>query len=163
MTISIPPIISVDDHVIEPPDLWERWLPSKFREAGPKVIRAPWQPIPSGRNTFSRAESGPETDFWVFGEFRRRSRSRVRLCWHASIRANSGTHRVLGDAARRLPGQGTPAGHGRESHRKIALLPVMDPLLRPSISRRHSERRGRRPLLGLCEGLQRLDDRRVGR
>jgi predicted TIM-barrel fold metal-dependent hydrolase len=69
MTVTIPPIISVDDHVIEPPDLWERWLPSKWRDLGPKVIRAPWQPIPSGRNTFSRAESGPETDFWVFGEF----------------------------------------------------------------------------------------------
>ena len=35
----IPWIISVDDHVIEPPHLWERWLPAKFRARGPRVVR----------------------------------------------------------------------------------------------------------------------------
>jgi predicted TIM-barrel fold metal-dependent hydrolase len=30
-------IISPDDHVIEPPDLWQNRLPSKFKEAGPRV------------------------------------------------------------------------------------------------------------------------------
>jgi predicted TIM-barrel fold metal-dependent hydrolase len=31
------PIISVDDHALEPADLFERRLPSKFREAGPHI------------------------------------------------------------------------------------------------------------------------------
>ena len=31
MTVTIPPIVSVDDHVIEPPHLWQRWLPAKWR------------------------------------------------------------------------------------------------------------------------------------
>jgi predicted TIM-barrel fold metal-dependent hydrolase len=35
----IPEIISVDDHVVEPPHTWERWLPAKYREKGPHVER----------------------------------------------------------------------------------------------------------------------------
>jgi predicted TIM-barrel fold metal-dependent hydrolase len=35
----IPRIISVDDHVVEPAHTWERWLPQKFRENGPKIER----------------------------------------------------------------------------------------------------------------------------
>ncbi|MEC7909466.1 MAG: amidohydrolase family protein [Actinomycetota bacterium] len=35
----IPMIISVDDHLVEPPHLWETWLPEKFKEKGPRVER----------------------------------------------------------------------------------------------------------------------------
>jgi predicted TIM-barrel fold metal-dependent hydrolase len=35
----IPRIISVDDHVLEPPDLWSARLPESLREAGPRVER----------------------------------------------------------------------------------------------------------------------------
>jgi len=35
----IPRIISVDDHVIEPPHVWQARLPAKFRENGPRVAR----------------------------------------------------------------------------------------------------------------------------
>ncbi|HUP76407.1 MAG TPA: amidohydrolase family protein [Acidimicrobiales bacterium] len=35
----VPPIISVDDHVVEPAHTWERWLPAKYREKGPHVER----------------------------------------------------------------------------------------------------------------------------
>jgi predicted TIM-barrel fold metal-dependent hydrolase len=35
----IPEIISVDDHVVEPAHLWERWLPAKYRDAGPHIER----------------------------------------------------------------------------------------------------------------------------
>ena len=27
----IPRIISVDDHIVEPPHLWQAWLPERFR------------------------------------------------------------------------------------------------------------------------------------
>ncbi len=37
--MEIPKIISVDDHVVEPADVWERWLPAKFKDRGPKVVR----------------------------------------------------------------------------------------------------------------------------
>jgi predicted TIM-barrel fold metal-dependent hydrolase len=35
----IPLIISVDDHVVEPPDLWSSRLPAKYRDVGPRVVR----------------------------------------------------------------------------------------------------------------------------
>ena len=40
-TVAIPKIISVDDHVVEPPHLWQTWLPSKHRERGPKIELLP--------------------------------------------------------------------------------------------------------------------------
>jgi predicted TIM-barrel fold metal-dependent hydrolase len=39
MTTEIPKLVSVDDHVVEPPHLWERWLPSDFRARGPRIVR----------------------------------------------------------------------------------------------------------------------------
>jgi predicted TIM-barrel fold metal-dependent hydrolase len=63
-TVEIPPIISVDDHVVEPPHLWSRWLPARHRDAGPKVVRAPYEMTASQQTVM--ATSGPETDFWVF-------------------------------------------------------------------------------------------------
>jgi len=35
----LPKLISVDDHVVEPPHVWETWLPAKFRDRGPKIVR----------------------------------------------------------------------------------------------------------------------------
>ena len=32
-------IISVDDHVIEHPNVWTDRLPAKFKEAGPNLVR----------------------------------------------------------------------------------------------------------------------------
>ena len=40
-TATIPSLISVDDHLIEPPHLWESRLPAKYRETGPRVRIAP--------------------------------------------------------------------------------------------------------------------------
>ena len=33
--MALPRIISVDDHVVEPPHVWQTWLPEKWRERGP--------------------------------------------------------------------------------------------------------------------------------
>jgi predicted TIM-barrel fold metal-dependent hydrolase len=35
----LPRIISVDDHVVEPPELWQERLPAKYRERGPRIER----------------------------------------------------------------------------------------------------------------------------
>jgi predicted TIM-barrel fold metal-dependent hydrolase len=37
--VEIPKLISVDDHVVEPRDVWTTWLPAKYRARGPKVVR----------------------------------------------------------------------------------------------------------------------------
>jgi hypothetical protein len=40
--VELPKIISVDDHVVEPPHVWQKWLPEKWRERGPKVETKKW-------------------------------------------------------------------------------------------------------------------------
>ena len=37
--MDIPLIISVDDHVVEPPDLWTERIPAKFKDRAPRVER----------------------------------------------------------------------------------------------------------------------------
>jgi len=67
MTIEIPPIISVDDHVVEPRDLWQRWLPARHRSAGPKVVRAHYEPGPWPVRISDRIDAElPMTDFWIY-------------------------------------------------------------------------------------------------
>jgi predicted TIM-barrel fold metal-dependent hydrolase len=45
----IPWIVSVDDHVVEPPDLWTSRLPAKYRDIGPHIEYMPMgQPILDG-------------------------------------------------------------------------------------------------------------------
>jgi len=66
----IPWIVSVDDHVIEPPHLWQRWLPAKHRERGPHVERdgctARWV---DGNQLFVKGGDGPQMDWWVYEDF----------------------------------------------------------------------------------------------
>jgi predicted TIM-barrel fold metal-dependent hydrolase len=74
----VPPMISVDDHIIEPPDLWVRWLPAKYREKGPRVVKGPYEMVGealprayrSGWSAFRVALEGPTTDWWVFEDLR---------------------------------------------------------------------------------------------
>jgi predicted TIM-barrel fold metal-dependent hydrolase len=55
----IPWIVSLDDHIVEPPDLWSSRLPAKYRDAGPHVVMAPsGQPVLDG-GTY-REEPGTE-------------------------------------------------------------------------------------------------------
>ncbi|MET0859954.1 MAG: amidohydrolase family protein, partial [Microbacterium sp.] len=52
-------VISVDDHVIEPPDLWTDRMPAKYRDVCPRVIRENVPASPGG------GESEP-IDVWVY-------------------------------------------------------------------------------------------------
>ena len=66
----IPKIISVDDHVVEPAHVWETWLPMKFRERGPKVVRRGVRGIQFAGAGVYREEfdddSPDKADTWVF-------------------------------------------------------------------------------------------------
>src|SRR5262249_58890068 len=33
------PMISSDSHIVEPPDLWEKWLEPEFRPYAPKLVK----------------------------------------------------------------------------------------------------------------------------
>jgi predicted TIM-barrel fold metal-dependent hydrolase len=70
--VDLPRIVSVDDHAVEPPDLWANRLPAQLRERGPRVVRLPYEEVARGSNALVRpAASGPRTDFWLYdGEAR---------------------------------------------------------------------------------------------
>ena len=66
----IPKIISVDDHVVEPAHLWQTWLPAKFKEAGPKVVRRGVRKINfAGAAAYKEEfdeDSPTKADTWVY-------------------------------------------------------------------------------------------------
>ena len=70
-----PRIISVDDHVVEPPDVWTDRLPSRYREVGPRVVRAPVGEISFVGGKFSprvgNPGDGPDADWWFYEDLRR--------------------------------------------------------------------------------------------
>ena len=41
MSGELPLIVSADDHVVEPAEVWTSRLPRKHVEQGPRVVRAP--------------------------------------------------------------------------------------------------------------------------
>jgi hypothetical protein len=65
-----PLIISVDDHILEPRDLWQRELPASLRERGPRVSREKAKIEFSGGNiSFERgADDGRWCDIWLFDD-----------------------------------------------------------------------------------------------
>jgi predicted TIM-barrel fold metal-dependent hydrolase len=65
----LPKIISVDDHVVEPPHLWETWLPAKFRDRGPKVERrgiGSMRHVGGGSYQQTFDPDGPQGDCWIY-------------------------------------------------------------------------------------------------
>jgi predicted TIM-barrel fold metal-dependent hydrolase len=69
MAAELPKIISVGDHVVEPSHLFERWLPAKFREAGPHVERrgiGTMRHVGGGAYEQTFDPDGPRADCWVY-------------------------------------------------------------------------------------------------
>ncbi len=69
----LPMIISVDDHVVEPADVWMDRLPAKYKEVGPRIVRAPMGEITfiGGKLTVKPGAKGAPTDWWYYEELRR--------------------------------------------------------------------------------------------
>jgi predicted TIM-barrel fold metal-dependent hydrolase len=70
MTDAFPKIVSVDDHVIEPPHLFSEWLPAKYRSMpeAPRVERhgMPSPTFAAGRYIAAPSGDGPPCDFWHY-------------------------------------------------------------------------------------------------
>ena len=65
----IPMIVSVDDHVVEPPHLWQTWLPEKYRDRGPRSERrgiGTMRHIGGGTYEQTYDPDGPQGDCWIF-------------------------------------------------------------------------------------------------
>jgi predicted TIM-barrel fold metal-dependent hydrolase len=74
-TITVPDIISVDDHVLEPADLWQSRLPARYQEQGPRVVRQKLKRAGKrGRGgsfgEWIEAEDGRWCDVWLYDEVR---------------------------------------------------------------------------------------------
>jgi predicted TIM-barrel fold metal-dependent hydrolase len=69
MEQELPKVISVDDHVIEPAHLWQRWLPARFKEAGPRIERrytSGQEHVGGGAFAPIWANEGKPVDCWIF-------------------------------------------------------------------------------------------------
>jgi predicted TIM-barrel fold metal-dependent hydrolase len=64
----IPKIVSADDHVVEPADVWSSRLPAKYRDVGPRAITAPvgemW--FKGGKYHASMGDEGPLATWWLY-------------------------------------------------------------------------------------------------
>ena len=59
---TFPRIISVDDHVMEPPNVWQDRLPAKFKEVGPRLVRLKVKDMKFVGGVFSYSEAGENED-----------------------------------------------------------------------------------------------------
>ena len=68
----IPWIVSLDDHVVEPPGVWEDRLPAKYREIGPRIVHAPGgTPILDGGGyREAPGTDGPDVAWWFYEDHR---------------------------------------------------------------------------------------------
>lgn len=70
MTTKLPLIVSPDDHVIEPPDLWQERLAKKHKDAGPRVVIHPRDfatfDLLTASWTINGGAEGAPAAFWHF-------------------------------------------------------------------------------------------------
>lgn len=68
--MELPKVVSVDDHVIEPPDVWRDRLPGRYRQAGPRIERRKVADIAvAGGTSYSLRlddEAGAWGDVWFY-------------------------------------------------------------------------------------------------
>jgi hypothetical protein len=55
---TFPKIISVDDHIMEPANVWQDRLPAKFKEVGPRLVRLKVKNMKFVGGVFSYEEAG---------------------------------------------------------------------------------------------------------
>jgi hypothetical protein len=73
--VEIPKIISVDDHLVEPPTLWAERLPAKYRDRGPRVVRLKGTMAPGTKHIGPRIVSDPDDplsrwcDQWYYDDY----------------------------------------------------------------------------------------------
>jgi predicted TIM-barrel fold metal-dependent hydrolase len=68
--MDVPRIVSVDDHVLEPGDLWLRYLPQRFQDRAPRLQRMRGRYGETPTSPWVEDAGGPWADVWVFGDVR---------------------------------------------------------------------------------------------
>ena len=103
-----PKIVSVDDHVVEPPDTWSSRLPKKYADVGPRIVYAPAGEVvfKGGKLSITPGKKGegPEAAFWFYEELRRplmrNCRSRAKRSPGPAARPTSPMMRTEGSISR---------------------------------------------------------------
>ena len=162
MAAELPKIISVDDHVVEPAHLWERWLPERYRARGPHIERRGIGIDATHRRRRLRADvrrrraegrllglRGPRLH-----QQAPRRRGRLRPRRHDDV-----ADHLRRDATGLLRPEGARRRHGDELGRGVAVLPDVPALLRPDVPRGQGPRARAR----VRRRVQRLDGRGVVR
>jgi predicted TIM-barrel fold metal-dependent hydrolase len=63
----LPWVISVDDHVVEPPTVWTDRLPARLRERGPHVVQDRCRTdVVDGVPRYVKGVDGPVVDWWIY-------------------------------------------------------------------------------------------------
>jgi predicted TIM-barrel fold metal-dependent hydrolase len=72
MATEYPLLVSADDHVVEPPDLWTSRLPAKYRDIGPRVVRQRVSRIEKASLNLQvgEADDGAWADVWHYEDLR---------------------------------------------------------------------------------------------
>ncbi len=65
--MTIPRIISVDDHVVEPPDMWSNRLPSEYQDRGPRVVREKGR-FDMAAGGWITDDDGDWADVWLYDD-----------------------------------------------------------------------------------------------
>jgi predicted TIM-barrel fold metal-dependent hydrolase len=68
----IPPLVDVDAHVVEPPDLWSSRLPARYADTGPRIEYAPAGEVElvDGKYVETPGAEGPDVPWWVYEDTR---------------------------------------------------------------------------------------------
>ena len=135
-------LVSVDDHVIEPAHMFEGRVRAKYADKAPRFVRRDdgtmaWRLRRPG-DTEHRPERGGRAPT-------------------GGVRLRAHLHR--GDSDRLLRHRRPDQGHERQRRARVAELPVLSTVLRPTVHGDHRSRPGR----GHGSGIQRLAYRGVGR
>ena len=158
----LPWIISVDDHVVEPPTVWTDRLPARDRERGPHVVQdtcATTNDPKTLRVNYTKGGDGPLIDWWVYEDLAKVV-PKVVAC--AGIPVEEHTTDPIAYRDMR-PGCYDPVARLADMDvnrtERSLCFPVHHPLLRPDVP----GSKGQSPRRPVRDRLQRLDDRRVVR
>ena len=135
-------LVSVDDHVVEPPTVFEGRLPAKYADLAPTVDH------PAGRDQCL----GLRRDRNLQYRAQRRGRQ-------AAGGVRNGADVLRSDPSRHLEHPRSDQGHGRQWGTRLPVLSVLYRLLRTAVRPDRRQRRGP----GHGAGLQRLAHRRMVR
>ena len=111
----IPWIVSLDDHVVEPPDVWTTRLPAKYRDVGPHVVMAPagTPMLDGGSYIEAPGTDGPDVAWWFYEDQQYSVKRLIAAAGYPPDEITLRRHHVRRDAPGLLATAGPPRRHGR--------------------------------------------------